>query len=197
MSHHHHGKHHADEGKPAQPAGEQPAGADLQPVEEAPTTAGTPVDPCKVLQAERDDLLARLQRLGADYQNYQKRVQRDIQQAREFANEDLLKSLLPVLDDIERALDHARDNRPAEDPLLVGTELVQKKALETLGKHGVTKIEAAGRPFDPEKHQALMEQPSADVPPRTVLQVLQSGYQLKGRTLRPASVIVSKEPPAA
>ena len=115
-----------------------------------------------------------------------------------FANEELIKSLLPVLDDMERALGHARENHAPDDPLLVGTELVYKKAVETLGRFGLTRIAAEGQPFDPERHSALMEQPSDKHPPRTVLKELQTGYQLRGRTIRPAHVIVSKElePPA-
>jgi molecular chaperone GrpE len=145
------------------------------------------------LQAERDDLLARLQRLSAEFVNYQKRVQRDIAQAREFANEELIKSLLPVVDDMERALNVARQNQPADDPLRAGMELVHSKALQTLERFGLTRISAKEELFDPERHAALMEQPSDRHPPRTVLQELQAGYQLKGRTIRPAHVVVSKE----
>jgi len=151
-------------------------------------------DSPKTLQSERDDLLARLQRLSADYLNYQKRVQRDISEAREFANEELIKSLLGVLDDMERALDAARANHAEDDPLLQGMQLVHDKAFETLGKFGLSAIEAAGRPFDPEKHSAMMQQPSDEYPPQTVLQELQKGYMLKGRTIRPASVVVSVSP---
>ncbi len=146
------------------------------------------------LQAERDDLFARLQRLGADYQNYQKRVQRDIAQAREFANDQLIKSLLGVLDDMERALQVARDNHGEDDPLYKGMQMAHDKALETLGGFGLSGIEATGKPFDPERHSAMMQQPSSEHPPQTVLQELQKGYQLKGRTIRPAAVIVSTEP---
>ncbi len=149
------------------------------------------------LAVERDDLLARLQRLGADYQNYQKRVKRDIDQAREFANEDLMKSLLVVLDDMERALVAARENHPADDPLLTGMQLVHDKTIETLKRFGVDLIEAVGKPFDPDRHTAMMQQPSDEHPSQTVLGEIQKGYTLKGRTLRPAAVIVSTKPEAA
>jgi molecular chaperone GrpE len=142
---------------------------------------------------ERDDLLARLQRVSADYLNYQKRAQRDVADAREYANEGLIKSLLPVVDDMERALDAARENHGEDDPLFTGMQLVHDKALEVLGTFGVTGIEAVGADFDPEKHAAMMQQPSDEHPPQTVLQELQRGYQLKGRTIRPSSVIVSRE----
>ena len=148
----------------------------------------------KVLREERDDLMTRLQRVSADYMNYQKRIQKDIQQARDFANEQLMKELLGVLDDMERALAAARENHSEDDPLLTGMRLVHDKAIDTLGRFGLAAIEAAGKQFDPEMHSALLEQESEDHPPKTVVQEVQRGYQLKGRTIRPASVIVSKLP---
>lgn len=189
MSHHHKHKNHPHD-ESDKPAADAPPPLPPEPATEAPK------DPLAAIQAERDDLLGRLQRVSADYVNYQKRVQRDLAQAREYANEDILKAMLGVLDDLERAIDAARQNHSADDPLLVGTALVQKKAMETLGRFGLTRIQAEGKPFDPELHSALMQQPSDQHPPRTVLKELQAGYRLKDRTLRPAQVIVSKEPEA-
>jgi len=146
------------------------------------------------LQAERNDLLARLQRVSADYLNYQKRVQRDVAQAREFANEDLVKALLGVVDDMERALEAARANREADDPLLVGMQMVHDNLLATLGRFGLEPIDAAGKPFDPGLHAAMMQQPTEEHPPGVVIQELQKGYRLKGRTIRPAAVVVSAQP---
>jgi molecular chaperone GrpE len=153
-----------------------------------------PIDPIEALQAERDDLFARLQRTAADYANYQKRVQREMTETRDFANVKLITELLNVLDDMSRALDAAGDDRPDDDPMRVGMQLVHDKALDILGRFGVETIEAIGRPFDPEAHSALMQQPSDEHPPQTVLQELQRGYKLKGRTIRPSAVIVSTEP---
>jgi len=147
------------------------------------------------IAAERDDLLERLQRVSADYLNYQKRSQRDVAQAREFANEQLIKSLLPVLDDMERALSAAQANHRQDDPMLSGMQLVHDKSLETLGRFGLEVIEAVGKEFNPDKHSAMMQQPSDDHPPQTVLQELQKGYLLKNRTIRPSAVIVSETPP--
>ncbi len=145
------------------------------------------------LQADRDDLFARLQRTAADYANYQKRVQREMAETRDFANTRLITQLLSVLDDMERAMAAAVDSKP-DDPLLVGMQLVHDKALEVLGTFGLEIITAHGQPFDPESHSALLQQPSDDHPPHTVIQELQKGYKLKGRTIRPTAVIVSTDP---
>ena len=146
------------------------------------------------LIAERDDLLARLQRVSADYLNYQKRARRDMAEAREFANEALMKSLLGVLDDMERALDAARENHGEDDALFRGMQMVHDKAVETLGQFGLSVIEAAGESFDPAKHAAVMQRPSEEHPPHTVLEELQKGYTFKGRTVRPSSVVVAGQP---
>ncbi len=166
--------------------------ADADAPDETPDDCGpTPDDPLAAVTKERDDLLARLQRLSADYLNYQKRVQRDIEQTREYANEELIKALLAVLDDMERALAAARANHDEDDPLLKGMQLVHDKAIDTLGKFGVTVIDAEGKPFDPDLHSAMMQQPSAEHPPQTVLTELVRGYQLRERTIRPSGVVVS------
>lgn len=145
------------------------------------------------LQTERDDLLARLQRVSADYVNYRKRVQREMGEAREFANTELIKSMLGVLDDMERALAAAGAAPETDEALLDGMQLVHEKLLATLGQAGLTPIEhPVGKPFDPEIHSAMMQQPSAEHPPQTVLAELQKGYRLNGRTVRPASVTVSQ-----
>ncbi len=167
------------ESMPAEPAA--PAAAAVQPREE-----------CDKLRAERDDLLERLKWLSADYQNYQKRIGKEMQHVREFANESLIKSLLGVLDDMDRAIAAA----DGEDPMLVGIKLVRDKMLQTLQGFGLSAVEVQGQPFDPQSHQAVMEQESAEHPPGMIIQQLQPGYQLKGRLIRPASVIVSKLPEA-
>lgn len=161
---------------------------DDPPADEA---ADEPVDP----QTERDDLEARLQRTMADYANFQKRAQRETDDARHFARAEVIKSLLPVLDDMERALDAARENHGEDHPLFQGMQLVHDKALEALGKFGLSVINAEGKPFDPDRHSALMQQPTGDCEPQTVLQDLQRGYCLNDRTIRPSSVIVAVELP--
>jgi molecular chaperone GrpE len=154
-------------------------------------------DPTASLEAERDDLLARLQRVSADYVNYQKRAARDVEQAREFANEGLIRDLLPVLDDMERALEAARKNHSEDDPLLRGMQMVHDKAMACLGKSGLTPIQAEGETFDPERHAAMLQEPSGKFPPMTVIRELQKGYVLKGRTIRPSAVVVAAPPEEA
>ena len=148
----------------------------------------------EALQTERDDLFARLQRTAADYLNYQKRVHREMAETRDFANTQLISQLLGVLDDMERALEAAADNHGQDDPLFKGMQLVHDKALGVLGGFGLEVIEAFGQPFDSDAHSAMLQQPSDEHPPRTVVQELQRGYKLKGRTIRPAAVIVSTDP---
>ncbi len=171
----------------------EPKAEQVDSSQESPGEATAEVE-VSSLRTERDDLLSRLQRIAADYQNYQKRIRRDIDQAREFANEDLIKSLLPVLDDMERALEAARANHDPEDPLLKGMQLVHDKALATLERFGLQTIDAENQPFDPDQHSAMMQEPSTDKPPQTVLRELVKGYRLKGRTIRPSAVVVSQAP---
>ena len=189
MSHHQKHTHGKQEPESSQPASAEDVSTNPD------TTSATPpaaVSDMAALQAERDDLLGRLQRVSADYANYQKRVSRDVEQAREFANESLLKALLPMFDDMERALSAAKDHPDDTASLVKGLQMVHANALTTAAAFGLAVIDAAGKPFDPSLHAALLQQPSTTVPPQTVLDVVQKGYTLKGRLLRPAQVIVSK-----
>jgi len=148
------------------------------------------------LRAERDDLLARLQRVSADYLNYQKRARREAEEAREYANAELMRDLLTVLDDMELAMEAARQNHDEDDPLLKGMRLVHDKALGVLEKYGLSPMQVVGEAFDPERHQAMLTETTQEYPPETVIRELQKGYELKGRPLRPARVVVAKAPQA-
>jgi molecular chaperone GrpE len=166
----------------------------------APTTGEAALDDPEGLQkkaVERDEFLSLLQHTRADYANYQKRVQKEIEATRRFACQPLVAELLPGLDNLERALS-AADSNTCPSGLLDGVRMVHQQLLDALGRHGVRAIEATGKPFDPAFHEALLEQPSADTPPHTVLQELQKGYCLHDRVIRPAKVIVAKadQPPA-
>jgi molecular chaperone GrpE len=140
--------------------------------------------------AERDQYLDLLQRTQADFENYQKRNQKEREQERRYLSGALVLDWLPVLDNLERALEAA--NKVGETgPLVQGVNMVRKQFLDLLKRYHVTRIEALGKPFDPNLHQALTQQPAAEQPPNTVIQVIEPGYLNHDRVLRPAKVIVS------
>jgi molecular chaperone GrpE len=172
---------HVEETVPAaeQPAEEQP-GDEQQPVE----------DEIVALAKERDDYLDSLQRLKAEFDNYRKRVARDQQELAARAHERLVKELVPVLDDLERALEAAAEHE--EGKLEDGVRLVHRSLADALAKEGLAEIEAAGT-FDPHTQEALLSQPS-DAEEGSVIQVLQKGYSLGDRVLRPARVVISSGP---
>jgi molecular chaperone GrpE len=140
------------------------------------------------LRDERDRFLTLLQRTRADFENYQKRAQRDLEQERRYVHTPLIRDLLPALDNLERALAAVKE----ESPLSKGVAMVHAQLLDTLKRYGITPIEAANQPFDPHFHQAVMQQPAADQVPNTVLQVLEPGYRYHDRVLRPSKVVVSR-----
>src|ERR671924_1731770 len=140
------------------------------------------------VEKERDDYLGDLQRVAAEFENYRKRVARDQQSLAARAHERLVKELLPVLDDLERALEAATEHEEAK--LEDGVRLVHRELVEALAKEGLVEIETNGR-FDPHVHEALLSQPS-EQEDGAVLEVLQKGYRLGDRVLRPARVVVSQ-----
>jgi len=159
-------------------------------VVETPETPGTPREP-DVLAAvtkERDDYLDALQRLKAEFDNYRKRVARDQQQLAARAHERLVKELVPVLDDLERALEAASEHEEAK--LEEGVRLVHRSLSALLAREGLSEVETNGK-FDPYTQEALLSQPS-DAEEGSVIQVLQKGYKLGDRVLRPARVVVSQ-----
>jgi molecular chaperone GrpE len=131
--------------------------------------------------------------LVAELQTSMRRVQESARQDRKYAHEPLVKDLLPALDNLDRALDALRQ-RAVFAGFSQGVVGTQTQILDALKRHGVAKLEIGpGTPFDPMKHQAVMEQPTADLPPGSVVLVLQSGFVLHDRVLRPATVTVAKE----
>jgi molecular chaperone GrpE len=144
------------------------------------------------LQQERDNLYERLARATADYQNSRKRLETEMDQRLQYANASLIKSLLPVIDNFERAL--AVDLSKADSAqILKGLQVVHDQWLTVLKGQSVEVIAPPpGTLFDPSRHEALMQQASDQYKEPTVTQLLQNGYALHGRTLRPASVAVSK-----
>ncbi|HEX2506339.1 MAG TPA: nucleotide exchange factor GrpE [Gaiellaceae bacterium] len=145
------------------------------------------------VEAERDQRLADLQRVAADFDNFRKRSARDQEALVARANERLVKQLLPVLDNLERALVAAAEHE--EQQVLEGVELVLRELNEALKREGLEEIETEGQ-FDPHVHEALLTQPS-EAEEGVVVEVLQKGYRLGDRVLRPARVAVSQGRPEA
>lgn len=179
--------------------------------DDAPTTQWTavgdedagqnpgPADPAEQLAAERDaavaeaaDWKARAYRISADLDNARKRFAKEREDLRRFAAESLLKDLLPVVDNLERAVDHAEQK--GTEGLLDGVKMVLRQFTGTLKNKGAEPFEAHGQPFDPQIHEAMTEMPTGDVPPGHVAQVFQRGWRLNGRLVRPAMVVVAKAP---
>jgi molecular chaperone GrpE len=144
-------------------------------------------------ESDRDEFRALLQRTQADFENYQKRMSRESQQERRYWNGPLALDLLSALDNLARATEAAQQASET-GPLVKGVALVQNQLLDILRRNGITPIEAAGQPFDPNVHQAVMQQPSGNHPPNSVIQVLQQGFMIHDRVLRPAAVVVASEP---
>jgi molecular chaperone GrpE len=129
----------------------------------------------------------------ADMENFKKRLEKERADLRDFANESLIKELLPVVDNLELALSHSRQQEPGS-ALLEGVENVLKGFLHAITKFGVTPIQALGEKFDPAFHNAVMQQEDDSVEDQTIIQELQKGYLLKNRLLRPAMVVVARKP---
>jgi molecular chaperone GrpE len=144
------------------------------------------------LSAELVETKDRLIRLQADFENFRRRAQREREEAVRYGTQNLFKDLLTTVDNLDRAIDHARKGTGGDlESLLQGVELVQKGLLGLMARHGVVEVEALGKPFDPAHHEAMAQTPSASAP-NTVLEVLQKGYKLRDRLLRPARVIVAR-----
>ncbi len=169
--------------------------------QEAPTTVETsePAEPVTSAAPALDEQLAALEtklrdqalRAQAEIQNIQRRAERDVTQAHKFALEKFAAELLAVVDNLERAIDTAAGEDGAVKALRDGVVLTHKLFIDALHKFQVEAINPVGEPFDPEWHQAVSAQPSGSAEPNSVLQVLQKGYRLHGRLLRPAIVIVA------
>ncbi|GKW46885.1 nucleotide exchange factor GrpE [Planococcus sp. NCCP-2050] len=139
------------------------------------------------LEAEQNKYL----RLLADYDNFKRRAQKDRQDAEKFRSQSLLVDLLPVMDNFDRALSVETKSEESAS-LLKGVEMVQKSLLEAVKREGLEEIKALGEPFDPNFHQAVMQEKDETAEPGIVLMELQKGYTLKGRVLRPAMVKVNE-----
>ena len=168
----------------------------------APEAASAPeADPIAVLEAEKADLKDKLLRLMADMENLRRRTEREIADARTYAVANFARDMLNVADNVRRAIESVPEEAKASAEgafkgLLDGIDLTERDLLKTLERHGVKKLDPQGQKFDPNVHQAMFEIPNAEVPNGTVLQVVQSGYVIGERVLRPALVGVAKGSPS-
>lgn len=172
-----------------EPAAEAAAEGDSQ---EEPDAAQEPEELDELAKAQQEAADARdsYLRLKAEWDNFRKRTAAEREAEKVRASEKLVKDLIPVIDDLERAIEHAKQTGEGGS-LTEGVEAVTAKFLQILGKSKVEQIEAVGEPFDPNKHQAVGTQPDDSVPEETVVAVYQKGYQMGERVLRPAMVVTS------
>jgi molecular chaperone GrpE len=154
-----------------------------------------PADPAvriTKLSEEKRELQDRLLRTAADFDNFRKRAEKDLKDAATRATQGVWKELLPVMDNLERALKHAAPT----DAVAQGVRLVEKQMLSTLEKFGITRFESIGQPFDPAVHDAIQQVETASVPDGAVAEEFARGYLHNGKLLRPAMVAVAKSRPA-
>ncbi len=180
----------ADDGAPAEPQAEKPA------------EATAPADAMAALAKEATDLKDRLLRTLAEMENLRRRTEREVADARTYGITAFARDILAVADNMDRAL-KALDAGIREKAdagvkaLLDGVELTERELLKVMEKHGIAKIEPQGQKFDPNLHQAMYELPDPSVPSGTVVQIVQPGYTIGGRVLRPALVGIAKGGPKA
>lgn len=142
------------------------------------------------VQEQQDSVV----RAAAEVDNIRRRASMDVEKAHKFALEKFANELLPVIDNLERAIQFSDKENETLKPVLEGIELTQKSFIDAVAKFGVEIVDPQGEKFNAELHQAMSMQPSADVEPNTVIAVMQKGFTLNGRLLRPAMVMVSKAP---
>jgi molecular chaperone GrpE len=177
-----------DETIPAAPSSTAEGAHDAAAAEPAP-----PPDPLTLLQAEADRWKDLAYRSQAELDNFRKRAAREAQDARAYANTDLLRSLLPIMDNFEMGLEAARAESE-KSMIYMGMSMVQRQIQDFLREMGVQEIESAGKPFDPNLHEAVSQEATDACAEGTVLRVTRRGYRLKDRLLRASSVIVATPP---
>ena len=178
-------------------AGGAPAEMPVEPSEDNLDIPAKPANELEQLQAEKADLQDKLLRALAEAQNVRRRAQQDVERERKFGVERFAKDVLSVADNLGRALSVLpADMDPAVKNVIVGVQATERELQSVLERHGVTRIESLGKPFNAEFHQAMMEVEDPTVPSGTVVQELIPGYLIAGRLLRAAMVAVSKGGPA-
>ena len=161
---------------------------------ESEQVSDDPVDMLAAAQMEAVEARQDMLRMQADMENLRKRLVREQEKARRRTLERFMSDLLPVRDSLERGLEAASDPAASVEALKEGKELIMKMLSKVMGDHGLQTIDPAGKPFDPEKHEAMTMLPSPDHDENTVIDVLEKGYQLHDRLIRPAKVVVSRKP---
>jgi molecular chaperone GrpE len=150
-------------------------------------------DPLELARAETQRLRDQLLRTAADFDNFRKRTRRELEEAERRSREDLLRELLPVFDNLDRAAAHAETATEVE-ALADGIRMVMRQFADTLGKLDIERVESVGQPFDPAVHEAIQHMATSEYPPGTVAGEAQSGYRMGERLVRPALVVVAKAP---
>jgi molecular chaperone GrpE len=165
------------------------------PNPEAAALTPAQIEELKAQAAKAAEHWDRLVRHSADFENYKKRAARERQDAVKYATESLMQKLLPILDNFEAALAAVQSsNAESNQSLLTGVSMIQQQLKSVLTEGGLEEIEAHGKPFDPNLHEAVSQAESTEHPEGNVMQQLRKGYRLRDRLLRPATVIVSKGP---
>ena len=144
----------------------------------------------EALEKEKEELTNKLMRLQADFDNYRKRMKAEKEELQKFANFELMKKMIPIIDNMERALASAEKS---DDGVIEGLEMILRQFKEVLESEGVTAISSAGKAFDPALHEAVLTEESEECSPGTVIEELQKGYLMKDRVLRPSMVKVAVE----
>ena len=174
---------------------EEKAQKEPKQAEEPKETKAEPDLKAKLQETEQQakENYDRYLRVSADIENFKKRAEKEKNETLRFANEEIIKALIPILDNLERAIDHGRESGNSKG-LLEGVEMTYKSFLSVIQKFGVSQIEALGTEFDPNLHEAMMVQEDTQEPPGRVISQAQKGYLMHNRLMRPAMVVVSKKP---
>jgi molecular chaperone GrpE len=181
----------AESNESAASATEPTTAADSNAPAASSASANPPADPLAAAQAEAARLREQLLRTAADFDNFRKRSRRDVEDAQKKGTEELLRNLLPVFDNLERAVLHAEqaaDSKAIAD----GVKMVLKQFVDTLGRVGIKRVGAVGAPFDPLVHEAIQQIETDEATPGTIVAEVASGYQLGERLIRAAMVVVAK-----
>ncbi len=160
-----------------------------------------PLDPLKEmekkvesLEKEAKETHDRFLRVSAEFENYKKRAAREMNDFRKFANESFVKAMLPVIDNLDRAIESSNNDKHVSTSMVEGVNMTLKEILKVFEQFGVKRFESIGNTFDPNLHQAVMQEETDTFPENTVSKELQKGYMIHDRLLRPAMVVVSKKP---